>query len=153
MTHVQANDRLTLHFALRVHGSHDDIDSSFNAQPLTLTLGDGTLEPNLEYWLLGLTPHTRHIFILEPAQAFGEREPMAVVALPKEQFCAEPPELDQLVEFTLETGGRLAGIIIDIGAETITVDFNHILAGKKIEFEIEIITIHPRLPAISMNLS
>ncbi len=142
MTRVQANDKLTLHFALRAHGDATDIDSSFGSQPITLTLGDGTLEPNLEYWLVDLVPHERHVFILEPEQAFGEREALAVVALPKDQFLAEPPELGQLVEFTLDNGERLSGTIVEMEAETIQVDFNHLLAGKKIEFEVEILTIH-----------
>ena len=142
MMQVQAGDRLTLHFALREHGSRYDIDSSFNDQPLSLTLGDGTLEPALEYWLLGLSPLERHVFILEPAQAFGEREPLAIVAMPKERFFLQPPELGQLVEFTLQDGIPLTGIIIGIETDTITVDFNHIFAGKKIEFEVEILTIN-----------
>ncbi|HET9112918.1 MAG TPA: FKBP-type peptidyl-prolyl cis-trans isomerase [Burkholderiales bacterium] len=142
MTRVQANDRLTLHFALREHGSGNDIDSSFNDQPLTLTLGDGTLEPALEYWLLGLVPHSRQVFILEPGQAFGDREPLAVVSLPQDRFCVQPPEPGQLVEFTLEDGSQLTGIITSIETETVTVDFNHILAGKKIEFEVEILSIN-----------
>lgn len=142
MTCVQANDKLTLHFALREHGRSNDIDSSFNDQPLSLTLGDGTLEPALEYWLLGLVPHSRQVFILEPAHAFGDHEPLAVVALPPERFCVQPPELGQLVEFTLEDGKQLTGIVIGIEAETITVDFNHLLAGKKIEFEVEILSIN-----------
>ncbi len=147
MTRVQANDKLTLHFALREHGSGNDIDSSFNGQPLSLTLGDGTLEPALEYWLLGLVPHSRQVFILEPAQAFGDHEPLAVVSLPQERFCVEPPELGQLVEFTLEDGRQLTGIVTAIETETVTVDFNHILAGKKIEFEVEILSINDDIPS------
>lgn len=142
MARVQTNDRLTLHFALREHGSGNDIDSSFNDSPLSLTLGDGTLEPALEYWLLGLVPHSREVFILEPAQAFGAREPLAVIALPRDRLSVQAPELGQLVEFTLEDGVQLTGIIIGIETETVTVDFNHILAGKKIEFEVEILSIN-----------
>lgn len=152
MTRVQANDRLTLHFALREHGIGNDIDSSFNDKPLSLTLGDGTLEPALEYWLLGLVPHSRQVFILEPAQAFGDHEPLAVVALPPERFCVQPPELGQLVEFTLEDGKQLTGIVIGIEAETIIVDFNHILAGKKIEFEVEILSINDNPPSATPGI-
>ncbi len=146
MTHVQANDKLTLHFALREYGSGNNIDSSFNDSPLSLTLGDGTLEPALEYWLLGLVPHSREVFILEPAQAFGAHDPLAVVELPRHRLNVQAPELGQLVEFTLEGGVQLTGIIIRIEADTVTVDFNHILAGKKIEFEVEILNINNEPP-------
>ena len=139
---VQTGDSLTLHFALRVHGNTQNIDSSFAEQPISLTLGDGTLEPNLERCLIGLPAHARKVFTLEPHLAFGEPEPLAIMRMPVEQFTITPVELDQLVEFTLEDGATIAGHIIAIEDNTVCVDFNHILAGKTVEFEVEIISIY-----------
>jgi len=39
------------------------------------TLGDGTLAPMLEQWLIDLVPGERHVFLLDPWQAFGESQP------------------------------------------------------------------------------
>ena len=151
MTQVQPGDSLMLHFALRVHDSDQDIDSSFNDEPISMALGDGTLEPNLENCLLGLSVGDRRIFILQPALAFGEPEPAAIMQIPASKLTVAPAELDQLVEFRLDDNTTLAGLVIAIEADTVCVDFNHLLAGKTVEFEVEILSIAPRTAHILRN--
>lgn len=143
-TFVQPGDTLTLHFAIRIHGG-DDIDSSFDDEPITLTLGDGTLEPALENWLVDLPLLEPHVFILEPHQAFGMPDPLLVQAVPVVEFHDAPPVLGNLIEFELPDGSHLSGRVTEIHAHEVSIDFNHLLAGHTIEFEVEILTIHPRL--------
>jgi FKBP-type peptidyl-prolyl cis-trans isomerase SlpA len=139
-TLVQAGDSLTLHFALRIHGG-EDIDSSFNDAPIALTLGDGTLEPALERWLIGLPLNDRHVFILEPQQAFGMHDPQLVQDVPIDEFHDAPPVLDNVVEFVLPDGSLLSGRVAEIKPYDVSIDFNHLLAGRTIEFEVEILDI------------
>ena len=136
---VQPGDTLSLHFALRLRGG-DEIDSSFDDAPITLTLGDGTLIPSLEQWLIGLTPGERHVFLLEPAQAFGARDPALMQILPLTDFDAMP-ERDSVIEFSLPNGSTLAGRIVALTNTQAQVDFNHLLAGLSIEFEVEVVEI------------
>lgn len=140
-TLVQPGDTLTLHFAIRIHGG-DNIDSSFDDAPITLTLGDGTLEPALESWLLDLPVNSRQVFILEPQQAFGTHDPLLVQDVPIDEFHDEPPVMDSVIEFELPDGSHLSGRVAEIKPHDVSVDFNHLLAGQTIEFEVEIITIH-----------
>ncbi|WP_124951035.1 FKBP-type peptidyl-prolyl cis-trans isomerase [Sulfuriferula thiophila] len=144
-THVQPGDTLTLHFAIRIHGGQD-IDSSFDDAPITLTLGDGTLEPALESWLIDLPLNERHVFILEPQQAFGMHDAQLVQDVPIDEFHDAPPVVGNLIEFELPDGSHLSGHVAVIHEHDVSIDFNHLLAGKTIEFEVEILTIHPRLP-------
>ncbi|ARU30828.1 hypothetical protein CAP31_03480 [Sulfuriferula sp. AH1] len=140
-THVQPGDTLTLHFAIRIHGG-DNIDSSFDDAPITLTLGDGTLEPALENWLLDLPVNSRQVFILEPQQAFGMHDPLLVQDVPIDEFHDEPPVMDSMIEFELPDGSHLSGRVAEIRPHDVSIDFNHLLAGQTVEFEVEIITIH-----------
>jgi FKBP-type peptidyl-prolyl cis-trans isomerase SlpA len=136
---VAAGDTLSLHFALRVRGG-GEVDSSFGDAPITLTLGDGTLIPSLESWLIGLTPGERHVFLLDAAQAFGERDPALVQRLPLSDFAARP-DADSVIEFSLPNGTTLAGRVLSLSDTAATVDFNHLLAGLPIEFEVEVVSI------------
>ncbi len=138
---VEPGDTLTLHFALRVNGGVK-VDSSFGDAPITLTLGDGTLTPNLEHWLIGIAPGERHVFQLDPWQTFGEHNAELVQALPLSDFPPdEAPLADSVVEFSLPNGSTLAGRILALTETHASVDFNHLLAGLPIEFEVEIIEI------------
>jgi FKBP-type peptidyl-prolyl cis-trans isomerase 2 len=140
---VQNNDTITLHFAIRIQGGAD-IDSTFGDEPMMLTLGDGTLEPNLERWLIDLPLNSRQVFILTPDLAFGLHDPQLVQNVPIDEFHDAPPVINNYVEFELPDGDTLGGRIAAIAEHDVSIDFNHILAGKTIEFEVEILAIHGR---------
>ena len=135
-------DTLELRYALRPRGGDDIVSNFCDTEPETLTLGDGTLAPMLEQWLVDLPPGERHVFLLDPWQAFGESQAELVQTMPRADL---PPDMafetDQLVEFAMPNGQTLAGRLLEIGDETVRIDFNHPLADLSIEFEVEIVRI------------
>ena len=135
-------DTLELRYALRPRGGEDIVSNFDEATPDTMTLGDGTLAPSLEEWLVDLPPGERHVFLLDPWQAFGASQPELIQTLPKSDIPEEITlEVEQLFEFALPNGQTLAGRVLEIGDEAVKVDFNHPLADLCIEFEVEIIRI------------
>jgi len=136
---VAAGDTLQLRYALRPRGGDDLVSNFDDPEPETVTLGDGTLAPMLEQWLIDIHPGERHVFLLDPWQAFGESQPDLIQTLPKSDLPADmEPEVDQLFEFAMPNGETLAGRILEIGDDAVKVDFNHPLADLCIEFEVEI---------------
>ncbi|MHB1084995.1 MAG: FKBP-type peptidyl-prolyl cis-trans isomerase [Thiobacillus sp.] len=139
---VAPGDTLQLRYALRPRGGDDIISNFDDAEPETITLGDGTLAPMLEQWLIDLPTGERHVFLLDPWQAFGASQPELIQTLPRTDLPAGMIfEIDQLFEFSMPNGQSLAGRILDIGDESMKVDFNHPLADLRIEFEVEIVRI------------
>ncbi|HEX7971585.1 MAG TPA: FKBP-type peptidyl-prolyl cis-trans isomerase [Thiobacillus sp.] len=139
---VAPGDTLQIRYALRPRGGDDLVSNFDDAEPDTVTLGDGTLAPTLEQWLVDLVPGERHVFLLEPWQAFGESQPDLIQTLPRSDLPAEMEfEADQLVEFAMPNGQTLAGRILEIGDDVVKVDFNHPLADLSVEFEVEIVRI------------
>ena len=139
---VAPGDTVRLRYALRPRGGDDLISNFDEPEGDIVTLGDGTLAPMLEQWLVDLAPGERHVFLLDPEQAFGFSQPELVQAVPASDL---PPgmrfEIDQLVEFAMPNGQTLAGRILEIGDDAVKVDFNHPLADLFIEFEVEIVRI------------
>lgn len=139
---VARGDRIELRYALRPRGGDDLISNFDDDAPETVTLGDGTLAPALEQWLIDLAPGERHVFLLDPWQAFGESQPELIQTLPRGDLPDDTAfEVDQLVEFAMPNGQTLAGHILEIGDEAVKVDFNHPLADLSVEFEVEIVRI------------
>lgn len=139
---VARGDTLALRYAIRLRNGTEIVSNFDEAVPDTLTLGDGTLAQALEQWLIGLKPGERHVFLLDPWQAFGSRSEEMIQTLAPEDI---PPEVelepDTLVEFSLPNGQTLPGRILEIDSSGVKVDFNHPLADCPIEFEVEIVDI------------
>lgn len=136
---VAAGDTLALRYALRPRDGDDIISNFDDAEAEILTLGDGTLAPMLEQWLIDLAPGERHVFLLDPWQAFGASQPELFQTLPRTDLPVDMAfAVDQLVEFAMPNGQTLAGRILEIGDDVMKVDFNHPLADLPIEFEVEI---------------
>jgi len=138
---VRAGNLITLHYRVAT-GDDTELVSTFDSTPATLQLGSGELAPPLEHCLIGVSVGERHVFLLEPEQAFGPHNPqltqrMARSALPPNAS----PELHGLIEFAAPGGDKFTGIVRELDAEAVLVDFNHPLAGKPVRFEVEIIGI------------
>jgi FKBP-type peptidyl-prolyl cis-trans isomerase SlpA len=141
---VAPGDTLQLRYALRLRGGDDIISNFDDAEPETITLGDGALAPMLEQWLIDLVPGERHVFLLDPWQAFGASQAELIQTLPQTDLPSNMEfEVDQLVEFAMPSGQTVAGRILEIGDNAIRVDFNHPLADLSIEFEVEVEQILP----------
>jgi FKBP-type peptidyl-prolyl cis-trans isomerase SlpA len=136
---VEPGDTLSLRYAIRLRDGTEIISNFDEADPDELTLGDDTLAPTLEQWLVGLRPGERHVFLLVSWQAFGSSQPELVQTLPKTDLPADMTfEAGTLVEFSMPNGQTLAGHILEIGDDSLKVDFNHPLADLPIEFEVEV---------------
>ena len=132
---------VTMHFSLRLADGML-VESSFDDEPISFVLGDGTLDRGLELALLGLAAGDRQTLTLMPGQAYGMRDEAALQWVQKSMFpegmLLEP---GQIVGFSGEDGEDVAGAIIEIGDDDVQVDFNHPLAGREIEFEVHILAV------------
>lgn len=138
---VQPDSFLTLHYSVTTTDG-SEILNTFDMKPATLQMGSGQLAENLESCLLGLPAGERHVFLLEPAQAFGEHNPRLVERIARAAL-PEGMELKEnaLVEFANPEGGEFAGFVRELTDTHALFDFNHPLAGKTVRFEVELIGI------------
>ena len=138
---VQPDSYIALHY--RVANSDDvELVSTFGGGPATMLLGTGELAPPLEQCLIGITPGERHVFLLEPDQAFGAHNPGLVQRVGVGDLPANAsPELHGMIEFASPAGDKFTGVVRELDSETVLVDFNHPLAGKSIRFEVEVLGI------------
>ncbi len=134
---------VTLHFTLTL-ADGTVADSSREGEPLTFTMGDGSLIEGLELALYGLKAGDRQVVTLDPREAFGFPDPDNVHRLPRSEFPADmAPEEGQIVAFSTPSGEEIPGAIMEVNENEVTVDFNHPLAGHEIVFDVEILAISP----------
>lgn len=140
---IGEGSRITLHFALLLP-SGEEIDTTRRGQPATLTLGDGNLLPGFEAVLIGMQEGDDAQITVAAADAFGERNPANVQVMPKDRFTDFGP--DQTLEPGLmisfqAADGELPGVVTDVYADTVKIDFNHPLSGNDIVFDVSILSV------------
>ena len=132
---------VTLHLSLTLKDG-TVAESTFDDEPLTLTMGDGSLAEGLELGLYGLRPGDTQRLELYPEQAFGLRDPGKVHQLPRADFAAEIElEPGLVIGFNTPGGEELSGTILAFDDAMVEVDFNHPLAGRVVIFDVEIIAV------------
>lgn len=140
MHSIKAGSRVTLHF--RIASGGNEIVDTFGASPETIVLGQNEIDPRLEWMLQGLAEGEHHTYHLDPVQAFGERNETLVKRLPRSDFPANLNTMPgQVVEFPMPNGQIFSATLVAADAEIVTVDFNHPLAGKPVEFEVQVLSV------------
>lgn len=139
---IGANSKVVMHFAIKLDDGSAADSTRVHGKPARLTIGDGNLTPNFENCLLGLKAGDEREFTLEPADAFGEPNPQNIYHVERSRFSAETPaEVGNIIAFTQPDGRELPGIVRDISGPMVTVDFNHPLAGQRVTFAVEILSV------------
>ncbi|MET3130454.1 FKBP-type peptidyl-prolyl cis-trans isomerase SlpA [Oxalobacteraceae bacterium GrIS 1.11] len=136
---------LTLHYRLAT-ADGTDIVTTFQANPATLLLGQGQLAPFLEDCLIGLAEGAHQTFELSAAQGFGERNAELVqsvtrATLDENSVPGADYKIGDLVDFAAPGGGRFAGVLRELKADSALFDFNHPLAGQALTFEVKLIAV------------
>lgn len=135
---------VTLHFSLCLEDG-SVVDSNFDNEPATFTVGDGQLLPGFEKVLAGLKSGQKNCFTIAPPDGFGERKDDNIQIFDRENFTADDEELAEGMVFTFAdaSGAELPGVLAEISSSEVHVDFNHPLAGHTITFDVEIVEVKP----------
>ena len=134
---IGQNTEVTLHFALRLENG-DTVDSTFEKAPAKFKVGDGNLLPGFEAAIFGFKAGDRRTVQVLPENAFGQPNPQNVQIIPRSQF--QDMELSEglLVISNDAANTELPGVVKAFDDAQVTIDFNHPLAGKTLNFEVEI---------------
>jgi len=135
--------RVTLHFSLAL----DDgtvVDSTLEGEPAVFEVGDGSLLPGYEEMLFGLRSGDESSFEMKPEHGFGQHNPVNIQQLPRADFDAGMTlEPGLVLSFADANRAELPGVIVALDDDTVTVDFNHPLAGRDITFQVSILAVEP----------
>jgi FKBP-type peptidyl-prolyl cis-trans isomerase SlyD len=145
---IEKNKVVSLIYELRVDGNNGEIVESLqDDKPLTFIYGTGALLPKFEDNINGLKVGDAFNFLLQCEDAYGVATDEAVVEIPKHVFEVEG-EFDQelvcvgnAIPMMDGEGNRLNGVVVAVNPETVTMDFNHPLAGDNLFFSGKVVEV------------
>ena len=142
LSSIKNGDTVSVHYTGTLT-SGEVFDSSLEREPLKFTLGKGQLIPGFERAIIGLSAGEKVTTNIPSKEAYGVYNSEMVLQVPNNQL---PPELDAQVGMQLQlnqpNGHVIPVQITQVGVKIVTIDANHPLAGKDLNFDIEIIEIH-----------
>jgi len=117
------------------------IESSQGREPLTYLHGFGHLIPGLEKTLHGSQAGLRTTVTVPPPDAYGEKDPQAVIRAAREDF-PDGLTLEPGVEVQAETPeGPITFTVVSVEGDEAVLDANHPLAGKTLTFDVEVLEV------------
>jgi FKBP-type peptidyl-prolyl cis-trans isomerase SlpA len=139
---ITENSEVLMHFSIKLSDGSAVDSTKVDNKPAKFVMGDGSLTPGFEACLLGLAEGSNESFTLAPEAAFGLPNPDNFHYIDLSKFSADvPAEVGTIITFTQPDGTELPGIIREVVAESVTVDFNHPLAGQTVTFDVEVLTV------------
>lgn len=136
---IQSGNYVTLYYK----GTLDDnsvFDQTQPGSPAVFQVGVGGLIKGFDEGLIGMKVGEKKTIHIEPADAYGEVNPQAIIDAPRQQLVDAniPIQVGLTVQASVGNGKIIS---IDENAGTVKIDFNHPLAGKALNFDVEILKI------------
>lgn len=141
MSQAKPGDTVRMHYS----GSLADgtqFDSSEGRDPLEFTLGSGQIIPGLDRAMTGMEVGETKQVVVEPGDAYGDRDPSRIQAVPREQIPDHiPTEPGTQLQMQTPEGQTLPVMVAEASESEVTLDANHPLAGQKLTFDVELVEI------------
>ncbi|MCE1197906.1 MAG: peptidylprolyl isomerase [Marinilabiliales bacterium] len=141
MLTVSKDSMVTLTYDLRLDGKEGEIfESATESNPLFFLHGAGLMIPAFEEQLVGKKSGDNFEIFIPAASGYGEINNEAVVELPLDIFKVDGKVEEGMltpgnsIPMMSSNGQRMDGIVVSVEGETVTMDFNHPLAGEDLHF-------------------
>ncbi|MCG6916137.1 MAG: peptidylprolyl isomerase [Deltaproteobacteria bacterium] len=142
MAQAKSGDRVMVHY----NGSLEDgttFSSTYEEdEPFEFTIGEGNILPSFQNAVIGMKEGEKRTISVPPEDGYGEHKREFVLKMERAQA---PPDLElevgKRLQIRLNDGTTRVVTILAIDEDSVILDANDPLAGKTLQFEIELVQI------------
>jgi peptidylprolyl isomerase len=140
---ISDGSKVKIHYV----GSFDDgkvFDASERlGEPLEFVVGSGTVIPGFEKAVKGMSVGDKKSVKIEAKEAYGEHRADLVKIITRDKLPADKePKAGMVIVLGLSNGMEIPALITKVNGDMITIDLNHPLSGKNLNFQIEIVEVN-----------
>ena len=135
---VQNDTVVSMEYTL--HVDEEEIDSSKGQDPLQFLVGHGNIISGLEREMIGMKVGESKEVVVPPAEGYGEFDENAFMNVPREAFPEDIP-VEEGTELSVrdDSGQPRYARIDTVEGDTVTLNFNHPLAGDELHFNVKVV--------------
>ncbi len=114
--------------------------SSKHGEALKFEAGAGAVVKGFDEAVIGMEVGEEKTVTLKPEDAYGEPNEQAIQKVPADKFPKEG-KVGMMVGVPLPNGQQIPARIVAMDDKEVTLDMNHMLAGKTLIFKIKIVEV------------
>ena len=141
MEQVKEGDVVRVHYTGKLTNG-EQFDSSEGREPLEFTVGAGQMIKGFDDAMPGMSVGEKKTINILPGDAYGEKDEQAMIEFPKANI---PPDMKlepgMQLQLRNENGQPFPVTVAEIKDDVVVLDANHMLAGKELVFDIELMEI------------
>jgi FKBP-type peptidyl-prolyl cis-trans isomerase 2 len=141
MNQVQLFDTVSVSYVATIP-SGEIVESVPEEKPITLTIGSGRILKAVEASLMGMEPGQSKTVHIQPEDAYGSYHKTLVHEVPRSTFGGKiDPTPGMILSLAIEKDGvrqQVPATVLAAGNNTITIDYNHPLAGMIISYTVKV---------------
>jgi FKBP-type peptidyl-prolyl cis-trans isomerase SlyD len=141
---IEKNRVVRFHYTVSEPGQAP-VESSKDRDPLAILVGHNNIIPGLEAAMLDRAAGDSFEVTVESEQAYGPRRDGFTQRVPKKHFREARLRPGQEVMLNTSMGPRPV-TVLKVGATVVDVDLNHPMAGKSLQFQVEIVDVREAEP-------
>ena len=140
MKKIELNSTVTVHYTGKLEdGTIFDSSLTEGREPLSTTLGQGSLIQGFEKALIDMVEGEKKTVNIPSSEAYGDINPTLVAEVPKDRV-PEGVEEGAMLQ-TITQQGPMNVLVKEIKDDVVVIDANHPLAGKDLIFDLEVISV------------
>jgi peptidylprolyl isomerase len=138
---AKQGDVVRVHYTGRLTDG-TQFDSSEGREPLEFTVGAGQMIKGFDEGVVGMNVGDKKVLNISATEAYGERDEQAIIEFPAANIPADM-KLEPGMQLTLRNqhGQPVPVVVLEVQAEVVIMDANHMLAGKELVFDVELVEI------------
>lgn len=140
---VTTSSTIICHITMKLSDGSAADSTKVNKKPAKIIMGDESISPAFEAQLVGMKDGESKEFTLEAIDAFGQPLPENIHYMDISKFTEDAPaKVGNIITFTQPGGVELPGMIKEVAGNSVTIDFNHPLAGQAVTFVIDVVEVN-----------
>jgi len=142
MKKVETGDKVKVHYVGRLMDGTEFDNSRSSGRELYFTVGDGKVIKGFDQALLEMGVGQTKKVNIKPLNGYGEIKQEAIQEVLKTEFPGDFKLTEgETIEGSTQSGQPMRATVKEIKNNSVILDLNHPLAGKELDFEIELLEI------------